>query len=106
MQKIGSLSDTSSWRAPSVAGRFLKAYRQLHALTQEKLAERLAMQPRLLRAYENGERQLNNIQELRRIADTLGVKPEYLGVASLILVLEVPERREVPSREREKGFQI
>jgi transcriptional regulator with XRE-family HTH domain len=82
-------------RVPSLAGRFFKAYRKLQGLTQEELGEVLGIEPRTLRAYENGERHLYNIKELRRIADTLGVQPEYLGVASSLLVLEMSERQAV-----------
>lgn len=67
-------------RNPSFAGQFLKKYQQEHYLTQEQLAEILHMEPRTLRAYENGERQLNNVKELTRIADILGVELEALGV--------------------------
>ena len=76
-------------QSPSPAGQFLKAYRKLHGLTQEQLGERLGMEPRTLRAYENGERHLYNIRELRRIAEALGVEPEYFGVASSPFVLNV-----------------
>lgn len=79
-------------KSPSPAGQFFKAYRKLHGLTQERLAEILVIEPRTLRAYELGERQLNNIHDLRRIADLLRIEPEYLGVASSILVLHIPEQ--------------
>ncbi|WP_189362067.1 helix-turn-helix domain-containing protein [Thermogemmatispora tikiterensis] len=65
----------------SLAGQFLKRYRQQHHLTQEQLAALLHVEPRTIRAYETGERQLSNIHELRRIADWLGVPPEALGLA-------------------------
>ena len=67
---------------PSFAGQFLKNYRTAHKQTQEQLAVALNIEPRTLRAYENGERQLNNVNELRRIAEALGVEPELLGVAA------------------------
>jgi transcriptional regulator with XRE-family HTH domain len=74
-------------RIPSLAGRVFRTYRKLFGLTQEQLAEQLDIGPRTLRAYEKGERQVNNIQELRRMAETLGIAPEYLGVASVPPVL-------------------
>ncbi len=58
-------------RTPSFAGQFLKDYRINNKLTQEQLAYELNIEPRTLRAYENGERQLNNVKELQRIADVL-----------------------------------
>ena len=71
---------------PSFAGQFLKSYRASHQLTQEQLAYEIAIEPRTLRAYENGERQLNNIKEIRRIAEMLGVEPELMGVSPGIYV--------------------
>src|SRR6266516_1778890 len=72
--------------SPSPAGQFLRSYREKFNLTQEQLAEDIKIEPRTLRSYESGERQLNNINELRRIADTLGVEPEQLGLAASIYV--------------------
>jgi transcriptional regulator with XRE-family HTH domain len=48
---------------PSFAGQFLKDYRKTHQLSQEQLAYDLMIEPRTLRAYESGERQLTNINE-------------------------------------------
>lgn len=79
---------------PSLAGQFLKDYRERHKLTQEQLAYDLSMEPRTLRAYENGERQLNNIKELHRIADRLGIQPEQLGIAGSIYTPRTPEEIE------------
>ena len=76
---------------PSFAGQFLKNYRNAHHLTQEQLASELSIEPRTLRAYENGERQLNNINELRRIAETLGIEPELLGVTASIYIPKTAE---------------
>ena len=66
----------------SLASQVLKDYRKSHNLTQEQLAFDLHLEPRTYRAYENGEYPLNNIHELGRIADLLGIQPERLGVAS------------------------
>jgi len=76
---------------PSFAGQFLKNYRNAHRLTQEQFAYDLNIEPRTLRAYENGERHLNNINELRRIADALAIEPELLGVAAPLYVPKTPE---------------
>jgi transcriptional regulator with XRE-family HTH domain len=81
-------------QASSFAGQFLKDYRKTHSLSQEQLAYELSMEPRTLRAYENGERQLNNINELRRIADLLDIEPERLGIASSIYIPRTPEHTE------------
>lgn len=80
--------------SPSLAGQFLKNYREKYNLTQEQLAEDIKIEPRTLRSYESGERQLNNINELRRIADSLGVEPEQLGLAAAIYVPRDPEEIE------------
>jgi transcriptional regulator with XRE-family HTH domain len=79
---------------PSFAGQFLKNYRKSRNLSQEQFAYDLCIEPRTLRAYENGERQLNNINELRRIADLLGIEPERLGIASSISIPRTPEHIE------------
>lgn len=78
----------------SLAGQFLKSYREKRGLTQEQLACDLNMEPRTLRAYENGERSLNNVKELHRIADRLGVEPEQLGVVGALYVPRTPEEIE------------
>lgn len=78
----------------SLAGQFLKSYRERHGLTQEQMAYDLNMEPRTLRAYENGERSLNNVKELHRIADRLGVEPEHLGVVGALYVPRTPEEIE------------
>jgi transcriptional regulator with XRE-family HTH domain len=62
-------------------GQILKAYRKTHGLTQEQLAAVLCVEPRTLRCWEN-ERPLNNLRELRRIAEILGIAPELVGVAA------------------------
>jgi transcriptional regulator with XRE-family HTH domain len=69
---------------PSPAGQFLRNYRKKYNLTQEQLAEDIKIEPRTL----------NNINELRRIADTLGVEPEQLGLAAAIYVPRDPEEIE------------
>jgi len=79
---------------PSLAGQFLKNYRKSRNLSQEQFAYDLSIEPRALRAYENGERQLNNINELRRIADLLGIEAERLGIASSLYVPRTPEHIE------------
>jgi transcriptional regulator with XRE-family HTH domain len=80
--------------SPSPAGQFLRNYRKKYNLTQEQLAEDIKIEPRTLRSYESGERPLNNINELHRIADTLGVEPEQLGLAAAIYVPRDPEEIE------------
>ncbi len=78
----------------SLARQFLKNYREKHGMTQEQLAYDLNIEPRTLRAYENGERPLNNVKELHRIADRLGVEPEQLGVVGSLYVPRTPEEIE------------
>ena len=79
---------------PSLASQVLKDYRKSHNLTQEQLALDLHLEPRTYRAYENGEYPLNNIHELRRIADLLGIEPQRLGIASSLYVPRTPEEIE------------
>jgi transcriptional regulator with XRE-family HTH domain len=77
----------------SLLSQVLKEYRKEHGLTQEQLAADLHVEPRTLRAWEN-ERPTNNINELRRIADLLGIKPERLGIATAIYVPRTSEQIE------------
>lgn len=85
--------------APSFAGQFLKEYRKSKKISQEQLARDLNIEPRTLRAYENGERQLDKISELQRIADLLGIEPEQLGIATSIYIPRTAEQiEEVISR--------
>jgi transcriptional regulator with XRE-family HTH domain len=79
---------------PSFAGQFLKDYRKSKNLSQEQLAYDLNIEPRTLRAYENGERPLDRVSELRRIADLLGVEPERLGLAESIYIPRTAEQIE------------
>lgn len=80
--------------SPSLAGQVLKDYRKSHNLTQEQLAYDLHLEPRTYRAYENGEYALNNINELRRIADLLGIEPERFGIAASTYFPRTPEEIE------------
>jgi transcriptional regulator with XRE-family HTH domain len=79
---------------PSFAGQFLKSYRKSRNLSQEQFACDLNIEPRALRSYENGERHLNNINELRRIADLFGIEPECLGIASSLYIPRTSEQVE------------
>ena len=81
-------------KSPSLAGQFLKTYREKNHLTQEQLAEDLKVEPRTLRAWENGERHLTNINELHRIADLLGIEPEQLGLANTLIIARTPQQIE------------
>lgn len=75
----------------SLLGQVLKDYRKEHHLTQEELAYDLTVEPRTLRAWEN-EHPINNVNELRRIADLLGIMPERLGLAASIYVPRTAEQ--------------
>lgn len=80
--------------APSLAGQFLKEYRKSKKLSQEQFARDLNIEPRTLRAYENGERQLDKVSELQRMADLLGIEPERLGIATSIYIPRTTEQME------------
>ncbi len=86
---------TQKKKTPSFAGQFLKSYRERHNCTQEQFASDLGIEPRTLRAYENGERQLTNIKELHRIADRLGIEPEQLGITDIYIPRTPEEIEEV-----------
>src|SRR5260370_12258979 len=69
-------------RTPSLLAVVLKDYRIKYYLTQDQLAHDLSVDLRTLRRWENGEAPLNDIRELKRIADRLGIEPERLGIAT------------------------
>jgi transcriptional regulator with XRE-family HTH domain len=73
-------------RPPTALGRALKIYRENHRLTQEQLASLLEEDTRQIRRWENGETQLTDIRELKRIADRLGIPYKDLGIAASIYV--------------------
>jgi transcriptional regulator with XRE-family HTH domain len=77
----------------SLLSQVLKEYRKSYNLTQEQLAEYLGVEPRTLRSWEN-ERSMENIRELRRIADALGIEPERLGIAPSAYVPQTYEQIE------------
>lgn len=69
----------------------LKNYRAKHNLTQEQLANDLSVDVRTLRRYENGETILNDINDLKHIANRLGIEPERLGVVASFSIPLKPE---------------
>ena len=73
-------------RPPSALARALKAYRELHKHTQEELAILLDEDPRQIRRWEHNETSLPDIQQLKNIADRLGIPYEHLGIAPSIHV--------------------
>jgi transcriptional regulator with XRE-family HTH domain len=79
---------------PSLAGLVLKNYRKEHQLTQAQLAHALGIEARTLRMYENGERPLENIQDLRRIAIILGIEPKLFGLTPTTSDVCTPEQIE------------
>ena len=71
-------------RPPTPVGRALKIYREHHKFTQEQMATLLDEDPRQIRRWENGETQLTDVRELKRIADRLGIPYKDLGIAASI----------------------
>lgn len=68
---------------PSYAvGQVIREHRKARGLTQKQLARELGVEARTLRMYENGERALENISDLRRIANLLEIDPVELGLAA------------------------
>jgi len=64
--------------------RVLTEYLETHHMNQLDLADYLNISERTLRRWKNGEDVLTDIQELKRIAELLGVEPEALGVVSSV----------------------
>lgn len=79
---------------PSMVGMVLKEHRKQQGITQEQAAHYLGIEPRTLRMYENGERSIENVRELRRIATLLGIDPQRFGLASLTVETCTPEQVE------------
>lgn len=72
----------SSKEGSSPVGLVIRKYRQARGITQKQFARQLGVEARTLRMYENGERALENISDLRRIADLLAIDPTELGLAA------------------------
>lgn len=72
----------SSKEGSSPVGLVIRKYRQERGITQKQFARQLGVEARTLRMYENGERVLENISDLRRIADLLEIDPTELGLAA------------------------
>jgi transcriptional regulator with XRE-family HTH domain len=66
----------------ATVGRIIREYRKARGITQKQFAGELGVEARTLRMYENGERELENISDLRRIADLLAIDPVELGLAA------------------------
>src|ERR1700736_5908196 len=66
----------------SAVGQVIREHRKARGLTQKQLASELGVEARTLRMYENGERSLENISDLRRIAELLAIDPVELGLAA------------------------
>ena len=76
----------------SIAGQALRTYRRSHGITQKQLANELGVEARTLRMYENGERALENITDLQRIAALLAIDPEELGLSAKKCAIYTPEQ--------------
>ena len=70
---------SSKYRSSAV-GHVIREHRKARGLTQKQLACELGVEARTLRMYENGERVLENISDLRRIADAEDVAGDVNGV--------------------------
>lgn len=83
----------------SAVGYVIRKHRKSRGLTQKQLAGELGVEARTLRMYENGERVLESISDLRRIADLLEIDPIELGLAaSKHLISTVTQIEEVMER--------
>ncbi len=91
-------------RQASTAGQAIKTYRQAHGITQKQLAIELGVEARTLRMYENGERALDNITDLQRIADLLAIDPEMLGLSPKSMIPILPHRSMKSSNEYGPSF--
>lgn len=77
-----------TWADPAAAaalrsrqlGAILRAYRGVHALTQEQLATRLGYDKTYMSMIETGRRVVHDVPTRRHIATMLGIPPHLLGV--------------------------
>jgi transcriptional regulator with XRE-family HTH domain len=92
MEESKGMRTERTKRRPSVVGLILKEHRKQHGLTQEQAAHYLGIEPRTLRMYENGERSIENVRELRRIATLLGIDPQRFGLATVTIDSCTPEQ--------------
>lgn len=76
------MASRGSQHGPPTVGHIIREYRKARGITQKELARELGVEARTLRMYENGERALENISDLRRIADLLAIDPTELGLAA------------------------
>ena len=58
----------------------LREYLDKHSMSQEDLADYLSIDARTLRRWKNGEAQVTNVYELKRIASLLGLPPEQFVI--------------------------
>lgn len=65
-------------------GLALKIYRDKHHCSQESLATLLEEDPRQIRRWENNETSLKDTDQLKWIADRLGIPYEHLGIPASI----------------------
>lgn len=60
-------------------GKKIKILRKTRGLTQEQLAEKLGCKRATISNYEIGRRNPQNVKELEKLAEALGVTLEYFG---------------------------
>lgn len=73
-------------------GQIIREYRKARGMTQKQFAGELGVEARTLRMYENGERELENISDLRRIAELLAIDPAELGLAARTIIISSAEQ--------------
>jgi transcriptional regulator with XRE-family HTH domain len=62
-------------------GQLLREYRAAHGLTQAALADRLGFDQSYISKVESGDREIRDLDALRRIAEVLVLAPEDLGLS-------------------------
>jgi transcriptional regulator with XRE-family HTH domain len=73
-------------------GRALENYRQQHDMKILDLAEYLSVSDRTVSRWISGETILNDVRELKRIANLLEVEPESLGIVASLSLPLTPEQ--------------
>ena len=90
-------------------GQKIKILRKTRGLTQEQLAEKLGCKRATISNYEIGRRSPQNVKELEKLADALGVGLEYFGVGNspavdLVARAKILFESDLPAEEKAKAY--
>lgn len=90
-------------------GKKIKILRKTRGLTQQQLADKLNVKRATISNYEIGRRNPQNVKELEKLADALGVGLEYFGVGNnaavdLVARAKVLFESDLPAEEKAQAY--